>query len=65
MCLSWKLSQVVYLKIFYDSFNIDEAQQFIGKNKKAIYEKKRRLGLLSTPNWTQTEIEILTNKQLS
>ena len=41
------------------SFDINEAVDFIGKRPKCIYEMKRKLGLLTYPNWTKKQEKYL------
>jgi hypothetical protein len=43
----------------YHSFDIDEAVKFIGKSKDSIYEMKRKLGLLTVPNWNKEQEKFL------
>lgn len=72
----WKTSQILYLKLNYLCFNIDDAVAFIKKSKQCIYDKKSKLGLLTCVNWTveqekfliengAAETSILTGKTLN
>jgi hypothetical protein len=58
----WKLSQEIYLKIFYKEQPLSHFAELFGKSVKAVQMKARKLDRVKIPDWTKEEVQILLSQ---
>ncbi len=60
--MRWKLSEEVYLKIYYKDYPLSHFAELFGKSPNAIHMKARKLDRIKIPDWTEKELQILMSQ---
>lgn len=60
--MKWKLSEEIYLKVFYNDFPISHFAERFKRSPKAISMKARKIGKIKIADWSEKELQILMSQ---